>query len=70
MANEKKSGKRPAGQGRYIRFTNDQWALVEKWAKELGAEAQVEITPSQMLRKLVDQERQRRVPAPEAAAVR
>lgn len=48
------------GQMRGMRLTNEDWALLQQWAAELGQEAGVKITPSQIIRKLIDQERQRR----------
>ena len=60
MAKKAINGERPSGLPRNVRFTREEWALVESWAAELGNQAGVDIKPAEILRKLVREEAARR----------
>ena len=59
MTDKAKLKRQTVGSPRNVRISDSDWALLNKWARQVGAEAGVPITVSQIIRKLIDEEKQR-----------
>jgi hypothetical protein len=60
MSRKASDGERQSGAPRNVRFTDEEWGLVERWAQELGEKNNVAIKPAEILRKLIREEATRR----------
>ena len=59
MADKAKPKQQKLGKARSIRLASEDWDTLRTWAAQISAEANVPVNTSQVIRKLIDEEKQR-----------